>query len=201
MRPWVLLLVPLISAAQPPLVRGVVLERDSEAGSGEFSVRAPDNQVYRYRFDGKTYVEREDRLIDIPRLYPGEKVEVVSDQLPGSKWRYARTVHVLEDPAPRPPAARRPRPASGFAERSVLAGNLTFSGVVQRLNAERLVLHTRAGDELILLRQDTRYLENGEVVEAATLRPNMRVFVRAARDLWGQVEAYQVIWGKILDPK
>ena len=35
----------------------------------------------------------------------------------------------------------------------------------------------------------------------ASLKPNMRVFVRAGKDLYDQVEAYQVIWGKILDPK
>ena len=37
-------------------------------------------------------------------------------------------------------------------------------------------------------------------VEAAQLQPNMRVFVRAGRNLYEQVEAYQVIWGGILVP-
>ena len=81
-------------------------------------------------------------------------------------------------------------------------GTLTYSGVVFRVTAERLVLHTReGGDQSILLRKDTRFLENGETVEAESLKPNMRVFVRAGKDLYDQVEAYQVIWGKILDPK
>ena len=39
------------------------------------------------------------------------------------------------------------------------------------------------------------------LVDAATLKPNMRVFVRAGKDLYDQVEAYQVIWGTILDPR
>jgi hypothetical protein len=70
------------------------------------------------------------------------------------------------------------------------------------VNGERVVLHTReAGDQCILLRQDTRYLANGEVVDAAALKPNMRVFVRAGKNLYDEVEAYQVIWGAILNPR
>jgi len=98
-----------LSAAETPqsaaLIRGVLLECDLQPASGEFSVRLPDNQVFRYQFDGKTYVEREQQLLDMPRLRPGEKVEVVSDALPGSVLRYARTVHVINDPPPpRPPS-------------------------------------------------------------------------------------------------
>src|ERR1051326_6091707 len=81
----------------PALVRGVLLERDTQTAGGEFSVRLADNQVFRYRFDRRTYVERENQMIDLPRLQPGEKVEVVSDIVPGSALRYARTVHVIED--------------------------------------------------------------------------------------------------------
>jgi hypothetical protein len=186
----------------PALVRGVLLERDQTPG-GEFSVRLADNRVFRYRFDRRTYVEREKQLVDVPRLQPGEKVEVVSDVVPGSVLRYARTVHVMEDAPPVRPnsSMARPRAIRGSSDR-LPSGNLTFSGVVFRLNPERLVLHIRNGDDqAVLLRKDTRYLENGEIVEAADLKPNMRVFVRAGKDLYGQVEAYQVVWGKILDAK
>src|SRR5271156_6932191 len=97
----VLLVSALISTAQTPpqnaaLLRGVLLERDAQTDGGEFSVRVPGNQVFRYRFDAKTYVEREERTIDVPRLRPGEKVEVVSDALSGSLLRYARTIHVID---------------------------------------------------------------------------------------------------------
>ena len=85
-------------------------------------------------------------------------------------------------------------------ERLPQTGNLTFAGVVSRLNARSLVLRTRAGEQTLLIRGDTRYVDNGDTVEAAKLRPNMRVFVRAGKNLYEQVEAYQVIWGKILDP-
>src|SRR3954469_6810317 len=86
----------LFAQTQPALIRGVLLERDTPA-TGEFSVRNGENQVFRYHFDAKTYVERENQMIDVPRLQPGEKVEVVSDSVPGSILRYARTVHVYED--------------------------------------------------------------------------------------------------------
>lgn len=205
------LLLAQTPGASPPLVRGVLLERDAQTDTGEFSVRGADNHVFRYQFDRKTYVERENQLIDVSRLRPGEKVEVLSDAVPGLVLRYARTVHVVDDQPPsRTPVESRLRTSRDSAERSILegnpleesrpAGNLTYSGVVSRLSGGRLVLHTRDGDQTIQLRPDTQYLENGELVEAAALKPNTRVSVRAAKDLYDQLVGYQVIWGQILDP-
>jgi hypothetical protein len=204
-------LVAGLAAAQTPaptspsaaLIRGVLLERDAQAAGGQFSVRTADNQVFRYQFDRKTYVERERDLIDVPRLKPGEKVEVVSDSVPGSALRYARTIHVLDDPPPpRPLTMGRYRAYRSSDDRNIPTGNLTYSGVVFRITADRLVLHTRAGGEqAIQLRKDTRYLQNGDIVDADKLALNTRVFIRAGKDLYDQVEAYQVIWGTILDPK
>ena len=61
----VLLVSALICAAQIPpqnaaSLRGVLLERDSQTDGGEFSVRVPGNQVFRYRLDAKTYDKREE---------------------------------------------------------------------------------------------------------------------------------------------
>jgi hypothetical protein len=208
-----LALLPLLGAAQTPpsaaLVKGVLLERDTPAVSGEFSVRTAGNQVFRYRFDHDTYVERENQLTTVPGINPGEKVEVLSDSLPDSFLRYARTVHVIDaDPPPRPPGANRLRPGARTSLDSadrysppLPVGNLTFAGVVYRVTGERVVLHTRAGDQPILLRRDTRYVQDGESVDPASLKPNMRVFVRGGKDIWDQVEAYQVFWGEILQPR
>jgi hypothetical protein len=44
-------------------------------------------------------------------------------------------------------------------------------------------------------------LDGGEVVDAAALKPNTRVFVQAGKTFYDQVEAYQVVWGEILGPK
>jgi hypothetical protein len=208
MRVWrVLVIVPWVLAAQKApsgaLVRGVVVERDAQTTAGEFSVRADDNQVFRYRFDPKTYVEREERISEVSRLQPGDKVEVVSDEGPASVLRYARTVHVVQTPPPsRPLSAGRVRAYRTPAERLLPTSTLTFAGVISRLNSDRMILHTReAGDQTILLRQDTRYLHDGATVEGAELDLTMRVFVRAGRNLYNEVEAYQVIWGNILEPR
>src|ERR1017187_9643276 len=108
---WVVLVFPLVAAPQTgSLVSGVLLERDAQTASGQFSVRATDNQVFRYLFDPQTYVERDDVTIDVARLQPGDKVEVVSDRMPHADLRYALTIHVLPSTPPRTPGAARPRP-------------------------------------------------------------------------------------------
>jgi hypothetical protein len=208
MRVWaVVLMGASIASAQTPssaaLVRGVLLERDPQIAIGQFSVRLPDNQVFRYQFDRKTYVEREERLIEPMRLAAGEKVEVLSDVVAGYPLRYARTIHVIQPlPPPRPQTLGRLRAYDPKNELAVRAGNITYAGVVFRLNSQRVILHTReAGDLSILLRKDTRYLADGQLVDADSLKPNMRVFVRAGKDLYNEVEAYQVIWGTILSPR
>ncbi len=212
---------PLSLGAQAPpaatLAEGVLLERDAPALEGQFSIRADGNQVFRYRYDSATYVVREGRLTSVPSLNPGETLEVISDSVESSLLRYARDVHVVSEA----PAVPRVRPAvataatttrllAGFdpLERSLLSsalsspvGNLTFAGVVYSVTGERVVLHTRVGDQQILLRRDTRYIHDGASVDSASLKPNMRVFVRGGKDLWDQVEAYQVFWGEILQPR
>jgi hypothetical protein len=184
-----------------PLIHGVLVDRE-KLPFGEFTVRTADNQLFHYRFDPKTYVEREDRLIDVARLDPGDQVEVLSDEGPASAVRYARTIHVtLRDPP------RRPRSQDPFTAHRAAAdpypplSTMTMAGVVTSLGQDWLVLHTRqTGNQTILLRRDTRYLGDGELVEHSDLHPNMRVFIRAGRNLFNEVEAYQIIWGQILEP-
>jgi hypothetical protein len=207
-----LMLLSMAAAAQtappPALVRGVILECDSQAQAGELAVRDASDQVFRYQFDAKTYAERDGQLIQASRLKPGEKVEVVSDRSSVSPLRYVRTVHVIQPlPPPRPLTMGRYRAANPASSRgsgidTLPTGTLTFSGVVGRLNGERVVLHTRVtGEQSILLRADTRYLHDGEIVEAKDLKPNMRVYIRAGKNLYDQVEAYQIIWGSIRTPQ
>jgi hypothetical protein len=217
MRLWglVFLGAGLFAADPPPQsapVLGVLLERDAQPASGQFSIRLDTNEVLRYRFDAGTAVERNLQSIDVPRLKPGEKLEIVSDPLPGLVLRYARTVRVIAEPPP-VPGPRPQRPASLLSrtrsaaadrmaeDRMLPVGNITYAGVVSRMTGDRLVLHTRDGrEQSVLLRRDTRYLLNGDLVDPATLKLNTPVFVRAGKDLWDQVEAYQVIWGQILSP-
>lgn len=121
----------------------------------------------------------------------------------GTGIRYARTVHVVEPPRPARPtlSASRARSYRSPLEQMIPTGNLTFSGVLHRVSAERVVLRTRDGaDRTILLRQDTRFLDGGEIADVRNLEPNMRVFIRAGRDLYGEVEAFQIVRGAILQP-
>jgi hypothetical protein len=207
MRGGAVLVLAGLAAAQTrfasPLIRGVLVERDPHATAGHFSVRAADDRIFHYRFDAKTYVERENRLIDVAQLDPGEKLEVLSDEGPASALRYARTIHViLPQPPARPLSQGRLRAYRSAVDHYEPLATLSLAGVVSRLEPDRLVLHTKdTGDQTIMLRQDTRFLENGEIVERTTLRPSMRVFVRGGRSLYGEVEAYQVIWGEILAPR
>jgi hypothetical protein len=193
-----------IAAAQSrnasPLIRGVLVNRENSP-SGQFTVRTADNQLFRYRFDPKTYVERDDRLIDVSRLDPGDKVEVLSDEGPASAVRYARTIHVTLREPPRQTSSTDPFLVRRAADPYLPLSTMSLAGVVTSLGQEWLVLHTRhGGNQTILLRRDTRYLGNGERVEHADLHPNMRVFIRAGRNLFNEVEAYQIIWGQILQP-
>ena len=201
----VLLVAALTGLAQTPspLMRGTLVERDTQSSSGVFSVRGADSQLIKFLFDNKTYVEREDHLIDVRHLEPGEKIEVLSDDVPGSPLRYARTIHViLPQPPKRPQTEGRIRSYRPGDDRLLPTGNLTYSGYVARVAEGLLMLHTRdAGDQAILLRKDTRYMGDGKMVDLVALKPHMRVFVRAGKNAYDQVEAYQVVWGTILEPK
>ncbi|SPE41553.1 conserved exported hypothetical protein [Candidatus Sulfopaludibacter sp. SbA3] len=198
MRAGVFILLCLSTLAQDlPVVRGVLVRRDIK--TGELSLRAADDRVLRYRFDAQTYVERENRAIDAADLKAGEQLEVVSEAVPGAPLRAARSIHVL---SLAPPRHHLPTPSLRAAAVEIEKGNLTFSGLILRVTPTRLVLHQReGGDQEILLRPDTRFADNGEVVAAASLKPNMRVFVRGARNDSGNVEAFQVVWGSMLEPK
>jgi hypothetical protein len=186
------------------VTHGVLLERDPEL-AGEFSVRAPDFRVTRYRFDAKTSVDRQQQNVDLRVLRPGDQVEVTSDQIGDEPLRYARIVHVTVAVPPPPAAKRQPsanriRPYTVQEERLLPKGDLSFSGVIVRLDGSRLVLRTRtAGEQTIVLRQDTRYLENGSLAALGSLKPTMHVFVRGSKNLYGDVEGYQVAWGDILE--
>lgn len=185
-------------------MRAVFLESDLRVEAGEFCIRGPGNEVFRYRFDAKTRVERRgsSTTTTISLLHPGETLEIVSSSIPDSPLRYAVSVLAV-DPLPTPRIAPHPRTLTlgTQIESQFRRGDMTFSGVVSFLADGRLILRTRnSGEQTILLRQDTRFLESGNVVRGSDLKANMRVFVRAGRDLFGHTEAYQVMWGGFLQP-
>lgn len=187
------------TAAAPGIVRGDLLEWDA-GRAGEFSIRTASFQVYRFSFDAKTYFERDHERSTPAKLQKGDLLEVVSDRVSASTLQYARTVHVLERPSRR--ASRAGRPYRLKLDRIIPMGDLTFAGVIARLNDDRMVLRTRrGGDQTISINSDTTYVENGLEVEASALKPNIRVFVRGSRNFENEVVAYQVMWGQILEPR
>ncbi len=149
MRAMVWLLLPWVGMAQipapesAPLVSGVLLECDAHP-SGELSIRAAENRVLQYHFDARTYVERDNRLIDTSRLVAGEKIEVLSDSVAGTAIRYARTIHVIQPvPPPRPTTLGRLRAYDPKTEPVVRTGTMTYAGVVFRLNSQRGAAYAR----------------------------------------------------------
>jgi hypothetical protein len=71
-------------------------------------------------------------------------------------------------------------------------GYLTYSGLVAKRENSKITFKTRAGPLTLLLHSNTRY------TDAAAPLVNKHVYVRAGRNVQGQLEAYQVIWGEIL---
>jgi hypothetical protein len=204
MKLWgALLVAAALPAQQPPgvgLVRGNLLECEAT----EFSIRSTTNHVYRFTFDAKTYIERDKQRITVSGLSKGDALEIVADRASGTGPRYARTIHVIERPVPARAALSqgRLRAYRSPIEHIMPRGALTFSGIILRLNDDSLLLRTRVdGEKTILLRQDTRFLDSGLAVEQSMLKTSTRVFVRAGKNLENEIEAYQVVWGDILEPK
>lgn len=193
-------------AQQAPIgiVRGELVLWQAAAGAGRLDVRTREGRLYQCSFDRKTYFERDNEMVAPAAMTKGDRLEIVSDRNPGSDVCYARTVHIMDaaavtrlGPGGRPRLRSEPSPTEAFAPR----GDLTFAGVVVRVERDVLTLKTRSdGDKTILLREDTRYIGDGQRVDQSGLKRNTRIFVRAGRNLDNDIEAYQVVWGAIVQP-
>lgn len=182
----------LSAQIEPPI--GILRGELVSANSAAFEMRAADQIVYRCGYDYRTYFERENLRITAANITAGETVEVVADHKPGSQVCYARTVHVI-DPNLK---SRRWRPSPSPTESFAPRGELTYSGFVVRQDVQCLTIRTRQGDVKLLKRLDTRYLGEGQRADAIGVAINTRVFIRAGRNLDGDIEAYQIVWGQIL---
>jgi hypothetical protein len=185
-------------------VRGVIVENRSIGQSGEFSVRSGADAVFQFRSDGKTWIERENERIPASSLRAGELLEVVSDRDPKQLYplHYARMVQVILQVQPRPPVRngmyRLYRPGASLVP---IITNFIYAGVIKELSDQRMVLRTKLdGNKIIYLRPDTRCVEQGSAVDPSTLRPNTLVSVEGGKDMNDELEAYQVVWGRILEP-
>jgi hypothetical protein len=190
-------------SAPSGFLRGQLLSWTGTPRAGEFTFQATENHIDFCSYDEKTYFEREKRHITIAGTEKGDRLEVVSDQRQGSSVCYARTVHIMDEarivkfPGVRP----RAHPVN-TPDLAATRGTLAFSGVVLKVTPETLYLRSRAGERsAIRLRSDTRYLMEGQPAEVGSLRANLVVFVRAGKNIDNEVEAYQVVWGEILQPE
>jgi hypothetical protein len=148
-------------------------------------------------------MERDHGRIPVSSLNAGEKVEILADHRPGSSTCYARTVAVIDAVAERVAAERARQARSPLASARTLfftpTGDRALAGMVVRLTSRALTLRTRTGETTLTLRPDTRYLNDGVRTNLDDLRVNTHVFIRAGKSIEGVLEAYQVMWGKILD--
>jgi hypothetical protein len=178
------------------IVRGALIECDST----RLTLRTSDHHTYGFVIDSKTFIERDHFRISCSKLDKAEPLEIVSDRSSEPGLAYARLITVVN------PEIRSRRlltpvehedPTLSIAPR----GSLTFTGVVLRVDDDGLVLRTRLdGEKWILVRHDTRFREDGLRVEPSSLHSSTRVFVRAGKNLDDQIEAYEIVWGEILNP-
>ena len=184
------------------IVRGDLVEWDGNKVEGDVLVRTPPDRIYTCHFDAFTYMERDGQRIGMAVLKAGDRLELVTDRKPGSQRCYARTLRVVDKPPVTNPGYRATARRSTLIDQLYPRGNLTFSGVILRLNAQMMVLRTRMqGETTVLLRPDTRYMDSGLPAEANMLVVNTRVSIRCGPNLDNELEAYQVIWGEIDGPK
>ena len=183
------------------ILRGDLVARSGSPASGLLQFKNADGRMLECAYDAKTWFERGNERLAVTGINIGDRLEVVADHKPPSAACYARTVHVLEILLPRRTAAGKPRLRSliGVTEAFAPRGDMTFSGVVLGIEGNGLTLRTRSkGNQVLLLRPDTHYLGNGLPLERSRLSNQTVVFIRAGRNLDGDIEAYQVVWGDIL---
>ena len=207
-----LLLVPLaIFAAETPapprakpLHMGYVNGILESHNSNKLSVRGSHDLLFEFTVDRRTWIERNRERIRASELVTGDRVEVVSDRPSTAEPApYARMVQVLS-PAPfQQPIVSRGNYSFRQPEPNLLTAEnrLILTGVVISRLGSRLELKTRLdGIKIIYLRRDTMFLRDGYQVNESALVTNSHVFIKAGRNRDDELEAYQIVWGGILDP-
>lgn len=197
------LVLGLVSAAwadpRPPLgiLRADFLSWEGTRQNGVLQLRLESGIDYACHFNAATFFERDRARISVGKLRPGDKLHVVSDRTSPSAKCFARMVKIVaEHEAPFQWGSIR-RATESFAPR----GTLVYSGVVVLPEEGVFVIRTRSGERhRILLRRDTRFVDNGLPAGPEILTTNRQVYVRAGFNSEEEMEAYQVVSGEILQP-
>jgi hypothetical protein len=193
------ILVAGIALADVSRVPGILRGNVTAHADTSLTVATAEGKSWTCVLDRRTWMERSHRRIDVSELDPTESVEVVTDYKNGEC--YARLLRVLPPENERARRRRLTVKPVRTLDHIFPRGNLTFAGVVVRMNEGLMVLRTREEPELfVFLRDDTRFLNSGAPGQRSDLGVNTRVFVRAGKNVEQQTEAFQVIWGQIAGP-
>ncbi len=197
---WLIALLAASAAAQESapqgFLRGDLIRWQGVPSQGQFTFLVWPDHVYTCSYDDRTYVERDQQRVSMDRMAKGDHLEVVADRQPGSTQCYARAVQVTPQFAP----GARLRMLNEPALES-FSLPFTLSGAVSSITPELLILRLRSGaHKIVRLSSGTSYIRDGQTVDRSQLAANRVVFIRARKDLHGETEAAQVIWGDILQP-
>lgn len=189
-------IAPLCAAADMPkgLFHGHMVSWEGSPVKGVLLARSAAGIVQACGYDSLSILQLSRRRVPVTKLEPGDPLEIITDHKPGSRDCYIRMLDVVP---PAPPSSRVKSVAPARPTFGVPRGDRTVSGVIIRRDAKSITLRTHDGEQTLLLRKDTRYLGDGTQQDAAAALVNTRVFVRAGPDLYGAIEAYQVMWGEI----
>jgi hypothetical protein len=192
-----LLAAPLCAPADMPkgLFHGQMVSWEGSPTKGVLLARTAAGIVEGCGYDALSILELSRQRVTVAKLEAGDPLEIITDHKPGSRDCYIRMLQVV------PPAPPPTRVTAAVAARPTLdlpRGDRTISGVVIRRDARSITIRTREGEQTLLLRADTRYLGDGAQQDAGAVLVNTRVFVRAGANLYGGIEAYQVMWGEIV---
>ena len=191
-----LLAAPLCAPADMPkgLFHGQMVSWEGSQTKGVLLARTATGIVEGCGYDTLSILELSRQRVTVAKLEAGDPLEIITDHKPGSRDCYIRMLQVIPPAPPPTRVATVARPTFDLPH-----GDRTISGVIIRCDARSITLRTRGGEQTLLLRKDTRYLGDGAQQDAGALLVNTRVFVRAGPNLYGGIEAYQVMWGEIVE--
>lgn len=193
-----LLAAPLCAPADMPrgMFHGQMVSWEGSPTKGVLLARSAAGIVEGCGYDALSILELSRERVTVAKLEAGDPLEIITDHKPGSRDCYIRMLQVV------PPGPSPSRVAAVAARRQTFdlpLGDRTISGVIIRCDARSITLRTHEGEQTLLLRKDTRYLGDGAQQDAGAVLVNTRVFVRAGPNLYGGIEAYQVMWGEIVE--
>jgi|SRR5665213_738610 len=191
-----MLAAPLCVPADMPrgLFHGHMVSWEGSPTKGVLLARSAAGIVEGCGYDALSILQLSRQRVTVAKLEPGDPLEIITDHKPGSRDCYIRMLDVVP---PAPPPGRVKPVAAARPIFDLPHGDRTISGVIIRRDARSITLRTHDGEQTLLLRKDTRYVGDGAQQDASAALVNTRVFVRAGPDLYGAIEAYQVMWGEI----